>query len=355
MKRLILFTAVVLSTLSCVTAQYGYDNYDNRYTDSYRRDRYYYDDEFDWHWDIRVRISDGIKSGLITSWEANRLYNRLENVEQKEYEYTSDGYFDTWEQDEIWEDVAWLNRQVGIQLYDNDRTFYGFSRPGYAFSGYPFWFYRGGFNFYRFDNRGYGSIRLGYAPRHYYPKRYVYTNRDRYEHHDRNYRPRNGSYPNNGHGNRYDNDRNDNNRYDRDNRSYGPRENGRMNTPAPRSNSNERPQQRNNGNTGYQRSGERSYGGNSRNEAPQRIETPRGRNDENTGRNGSSNSGSRTNSAPATREYPRSGSNGNARTSAPAPSSRESRPETRERSASPREREVYHGPAPRKSGGTREQ
>ena len=192
MKKLMLF-ALLLGTVSMSRVAAQYTNYD----DAYASNRYFYDDDFDWHWDIRVRISDGRQRGLLTSSEVNRLYRRLEDAERKEYTYLADGYFDNWEQEEIWEDVVWLNRRLGMELYDNDRVFYGFSRRGLAFRGYPRWYYQGGFDFYRFDRRGFGNVRNGYAPRHYSPKRYA--------HHDNN---RKG----------FDNDRN------WDNRNRNPRE-----------------------------------------------------------------------------------------------------------------------------------
>lgn len=169
----ILLTALVLGFGSVLTA----DAQSNR---DFRPDFDYYDEEFDWRWDVRVRISDGINSGLITRWEANRLYRKLENIEEKEYAYLADGFFEPWEQDEIWRDVQWLNSRVGLELRDFDRTYYGFNPIGIAFTGYPSWWYNGGYNFYRFDRRGFGSIRIGYAPRFFVPvwvpNRVVYVN-----------------------------------------------------------------------------------------------------------------------------------------------------------------------------------
>ncbi|UBM57470.1 hypothetical protein LAG90_11635 [Marinilongibacter aquaticus] len=169
MKKLITMLAVLLVALSSATAQRYYD------------DRYFYDEEFDWHWDIRVRISDGINSGYLTNWEANRLYRRLERVEQKEYRYMADGRYTSWEQNIIWNDVVWLNRQVGIYLADIDMPFYGFGHIYVGFNTYPFWYnryYINGWNFHRFDRLGWGSVRYGYTPRYYYPRnnRYVHKN-----------------------------------------------------------------------------------------------------------------------------------------------------------------------------------
>ena len=131
--------------ISTVSAQQYYD------------DRHFYDDEFDGHWDIRVRISDGERSGRLTNWEANRLYRRLEKIEDREYRYMSDGNYTAWEQDRIWDDVVWLNRQVGIQLADNDRRFYGFGNIYFGFNSYPWWYnryYYNGWDFYRFERLG---------------------------------------------------------------------------------------------------------------------------------------------------------------------------------------------------------
>jgi hypothetical protein len=170
MKTYLIAAMIVISSISSAIAQY--DNRDYAYND----DRYYYDNEFDWHWDIRVRISNGIQRGLITRRESELLYSRLENVERKEYAYQSDGFFTAWEQQEIWDDVVYLNRRLGLELSDYDRNFYGFDVYGYDRRGYSRWYYQGGYDFFRFDKRGFGSIRLGYYPRPNY--------RDWYRHRD---------------------------------------------------------------------------------------------------------------------------------------------------------------------------
>ncbi|MDZ7898584.1 MAG: hypothetical protein U5N85_11245 [Arcicella sp.] len=159
MKKYMIAAMIVISSISSAIAQY--DNRDYAYND----DRFYYDNEFDWHWDIRVRISDGIQRGLITRRESDLLYRRLEDLERKEYAYQSDGIFTSWEQQEIWDDVVYLNRRLGLELSDYDRNFYGFDVYGYDRRGYSRWYYQGGYDFFRFDKRGFGSIRLGYVPR----------------------------------------------------------------------------------------------------------------------------------------------------------------------------------------------
>lgn len=142
-------------------------------------DRYFYEEEFDWRWDVRVRISDGIRSGYLTNREANRLYKRLEAIERKEWAFQSDGYYSSWEQDEIWMDVVDLNRAIGLELSDWDRRYYGYT--GVVITGPLHWYFGPAYDFYRFDKRGYGSIRLGYVPRSYYPVKHVYyTHRDNY-------------------------------------------------------------------------------------------------------------------------------------------------------------------------------
>ncbi len=193
---------IVISTISAAMAQYGNQGY------GYDDDRYYYDNEFDWHWDIRVRISDGIQRGQITRNESNILYRRLEDLERKEYAYQSDGIFTSWEQQEIWDDVVYLNRRVGIELYDNDRSFYGFDVYGYDRRGYPRWYYQGGFDFFRFDKRGFGSITLGYVPR---PNYHGWYRNDRNQVARRYYSER-SQY------NKRNNDYRGNDRADRDNR-----------------------------------------------------------------------------------------------------------------------------------------
>lgn len=255
MRNFIMAAIMVFTTIFSANAQYGNQGYDNYGSNSYDDDRYYYDDEFDWHWDIRVRISNGIQNGLITRTESNRLYRRLEDVERKEYAYLSDGIFSGWEQQEIWDDVAYLNRQVGIELYDFDRRFYGFDMAWNVQRGYPRWYYQGGFDFYRFDRRGFGTIRLGYVPRPNYNGWYrndrnrigreYYSERSRY-------RTNNGIYDNrtsrnnndrNSRSDRYDNNRrndnergsreNNNPRNDNDRSSRGGIDNSRNNFPTP--------------------------------------------------------------------------------------------------------------------------
>jgi hypothetical protein len=221
MKKYMVAAMIVISSISSVMAQY--DNRDYAYND----DRYYYDNEFDWHWDIRVRISDGIQRGLITQYESNKLYRRLEDLERKEYAFQSDGFYNSYEQQEVWNDVIYLNRRVGVELSDYDRNFYGFDVYGYDRRGYSRWYYQGGYDFFRFDKRGFGSIRLGYVPRpnykdwyrnhdnrianRYYTERREYANRGNFSRGDeRGDRDRRGGYnnqyPNNS--NRGDNDRN---------------------------------------------------------------------------------------------------------------------------------------------------
>jgi hypothetical protein len=172
------FLVVIFSVVS-VKAQYGYDG----------PDRYFYEDEFDWRWDVRVRISDGNRSGYLTNREANRLYRRLEDIERKEWAFTSDGHYSTWEQDEIWRDVVDLNYAIGLELTDWDRRYYGYT--GVVINRPLHWYFGPSYDFYRFDKRGYGTVRLGYAPRTYYPKKHVYYNhRDNYTSHWKNYSSR---------------------------------------------------------------------------------------------------------------------------------------------------------------------
>lgn len=204
MKKLL---TILIAFVATVTASAQYSN--NTAYD-------FYNDDFDWRWDIRVRITDGINNGLITRWESNRLYKRLERVEQQEYAYVNDGVYEPWEQDEIWEEIQWLHRQVGIQLRDGDRTFYGYNRPGVVFYGYPSWYYNGGYSFRRYDNWGYGSVRYGYAARCYTP-RYYGNNRvyaERYPYRQRNVYYNNGNNRNSGY---------NSNRESTRNRTYGSR------------------------------------------------------------------------------------------------------------------------------------
>ena len=234
MKKLMIAALMVVVTIASVKAQFG-----GNQAYAYDDDRYYYDNDFDWHWDIRVKISNGIQRGLLTRNESNRLYEVLEDVERKEYAYQADGLFSGWEQQEIWDDVIYLNQRLGIELNDYDRSFYGFDVYGFDRRGYNRWFYQGGYDFFRFDKRGFGSVRLGYVPRpnyngwcrnnnNYIARRY-YSERPRYDSRRDNHREyARGNWKNGNNGNHYGRDSKRDNDYNR-NRSYG-NENGRNNS-----------------------------------------------------------------------------------------------------------------------------
>ncbi len=83
-----MIAVLMVVTITSVNAQNGNQvfAYDDRY-----------DNDFDWHWDIQVKISNGIQLGLLTQNESNRLYSRLEDVERKEYVYQAAGIFNGWE------------------------------------------------------------------------------------------------------------------------------------------------------------------------------------------------------------------------------------------------------------------
>ena len=233
MKKLMVAVLMVISTIVSVKAQFGNQAY------AYNDDRYYYDNDFDWHWDIRVKISDGIQRGLLTQNESNRLYGILEDVERREYVYQEDGLFSGWEQQEIWDNVIYLNQRLGVELTDYDRNFYGFDLYGYNRRGNSKWFYQGGYDFFRFDKRGFGNTRLGYAPRsnyngwcrnnnNYIARRY-YSERPRYDARSSNYRGYDrGNWDNRINENHRDRDSKRDNDYNR-NRFYG-NNNGRNNS-----------------------------------------------------------------------------------------------------------------------------
>lgn len=184
MKKLIVFILVAVSVSAC-KAQYR-NNGNDQYYDGYSSNAFA-DDLTDWHLDSRIRISNGIANGRITNFEANRLYNELERIERKEYFYQEDGNFSAWEQDEIWDDVIDFNRNLGIQLTDFDRVRFGYDIRGFNRVGYGPWFYAGGFDFYRFDNWGFGNRRVGYI----IPNNacsYRYDHRNRSNHYTRNSR-----------------------------------------------------------------------------------------------------------------------------------------------------------------------
>ena len=303
MRNFIMAAIMVFTTIFSANAQYGNQGYDNYGSNSSDDDRYYYDDEFDWHWDIRVRISNGIQNGLITRNESNRLYRRLEDVERKEYDYLADGIFNRWEQQEIWDDVAYLNRQVGIELYDYDRRFYGFDMAWNDLRGYPRWYYQGGFDFYRFDRRGFGNIRLGYVPRPNYNGWYR-NNRNRV---GREYFSERNRYSTNGSNGRYDNKRTLRNDNDRNPRGVG-YDNNRRNDTERGSRENNNP--RNNNERG---SRENNNPRNDNDRSSRGSNEPRNDNDRNS-RGGVDNS--RNNfPTPSTSERPSRGNDSPSRTS----------------------------------------
>jgi hypothetical protein len=324
MKKYMIALVMVIATITSVNAQY--DNRDYAYND----DRYYYDNDFDWHWDIRVQISNGIQRGLITQHESNRLYRKLEDVERKEYVYQADGIFSGWEQQEVWDDVIYLNQCLGIELNDFDRNFYGFDVYGYDRRGYNRWFYQGGYDFFRFDKRGFGSIRLGYTPRpNYYGwynhrdnhiARKYYSERSR--HHDnygrgndRNrYDNRRNQYPSQSGRNRDSRSNYDDNRrgddYGRNSQgNNGRTRNDRIEIPDNRSDNNRFPS--NGGRPERIEPNNRSdngggYSQGRRNDTPQRVEPP----------TRSDNGGSRSD-APQRVEPPTRSDNGGGRSDAP--------------------------------------
>lgn len=208
---------MVVATIASVNAQFGNQVYDD--------DRYYYDNDFDWHWDIRVKISNGIQRRLLTQNESNRMYSRLEDVERKEYVYQADGLFSGWEQQEIWDDVVYLNQRLGIELNDYDRNFYGFDVYGYDRRGYNRWFYQGGYDFNRFDKRGFGNVRLGYVPRpnyngwcrnnNNYAARNYYAERNHYRNGNNGREYARGNWDIRNNGNHFDRDSRRSNDYNR--------------------------------------------------------------------------------------------------------------------------------------------
>ncbi len=317
MRALVVFFGIVLFGAT-VNAQYDYN--DEYGSSSYGPDRYFYDEDFDWRWDIRVRISDGIDNGSLTRREADRLYNKLERIERKEYAYQSDGFLSAFEQDEIWEDVVDLNRLIGIELRDWDRTYYGYSARGLSYRGYSPWYFGNTYDFYRFDRRGYGSISFGYRPRAFYPHNHVYY--------------RNRSYTSNW--NQRNNNWNRNDNWDSD-RSWNK---GNSNRDWNNSNNRSRTEDRNNNRNNIESRGSKSSdnrnnsgnwgNGNSRSNNPSNS-TPRSNNPSNSSprSNGPSNSSPRSNSPNTTSER-------SSRSEAPSTSSRGRENNRREEILTPR-------------------
>ena len=329
MRALVVFFAVFLFGASA-TAQYDYnDEYGTSYDGP---DRYFYDENFDWRWDIRVRISDGIDNGRLTRREADRLYNKLERIERKEYAYQLDGFLSAFEQDEIWEDVVDLNRLIGIELRDWDRTYYGYSARGLNFNGYLPWYFGSTYDFYRFDRRGYGSISFGYRPRAFFPRSHVYY--------------RNRSYTSNW--NHRNNNWNRNENWDRD-RSWN-RSNNRNWNNSNRSRTEDRNNNRNNnysrgsrsldnGNNGSSRDSrllDSRSNGSSRDSRPSDSRSNGSSRDtrSNDSRSNPGNGGSRSSRSDAPSTTPQR--SGNGRTEAPSTSSRGRENNRREEILTPR-------------------
>lgn len=256
MRKLLVFIGLSLSILSC-RAQYGNNNYRN---DNDVSNRYFYEEEFDWRWDVRVRISQGINNGFLTRREANRLYDRLEQIERKEFAFQSDGYLSGYEQNEIWDDVVFLNRQLGLELRDFDRTYYGYSLPGAAFRGYMPWYFGNSYDFNRFDRRGFGSIQLGYRPRNFFPTNHFYYHNNRNYSNNRNW----GNYRNSASNRNWDNNRS-NDRENSRNSDWNRRYNGNS-----RENGNSNKSNRTNGDRNNQNDNDRS--GKNRNDVGSRDE-----------------------------------------------------------------------------------
>lgn len=326
MKKLMIAALMVVATIASVNAQFGNQVYDD--------DRYYYDNDFDWHWDIRVKISNGIQRGLLTQNESNRMYRRLEDVERKEYVYQADGLFSGWEQQEIWDDVVYLNQRLGIELNDYDRNFYGFDVYGYDRRGYNRWFYQGGYDFNRFDKRGFGNVRLGYVPRpnyngwcrnnNNYAARNYYAERNHYRNGNNGREYARGNWDIRNNGNHFDRDSRRSNNYNR-NRSNGndnDRNNSQGNKDNRRNDRIEMPNDRpNNHENGFPSGGGRpdridpssNNGLPQRNNGsrPERVEMPNSRS-ERTESNNRGENGNRGD-ANSRSETPQSGGNGESR------------------------------------------
>jgi hypothetical protein len=304
MRALVVFFGMILFAAN-VNAQYDYNDEYGTFSDG--PDRYFYNEDFDWRWDIRVRISDGTDNGSLTRREADRLYDKLERIERKEYAFQSDGNLSAYEQDEIWEDVVDLNRLIGIELRDWDRTYYGYSARGLSYRGYSPWYFGNTYDFYRFDRRGYGSISFGYRPRAFYPRSHVYY---RHRSYTSNWSHRNNNW-----------NRNDN--WDRD-RSWNRSNNSNRdwNNNSNRSRTEDRNNNRNNNYSRDSRSSDSRSNGSSRDS----------RSNDSRSNSGNWGSGSSRSNAPSTTPQ----RNGNSRTEAPSTSSRVRESNRREEIQTPR-------------------
>jgi hypothetical protein len=318
MRALVVFFGMILFGAN-VNAQYDYnDEYGTSYDGP---DRYFYDEDFDWRWDIRVRISDGRDNGSLTRREAERLYNKLERIERKEYAYQSDGFLSAFEQDEIWEDVVDLNRLIGIELRDWDRTYYGYSARGLSYRGYLPWYFGSTYDFYRFDRRGYGSISFGYHPRAFFPHNHVYY--------------RNRSYTSNW--NHRNNNWNRNDNWDRD-RSWNRSNNSNRdwNNNSNRSRTEDRNNNRNNNYSRDSRSSDNRNNSSSRDsrslDSRNNGSSRDSKSNESRSNSGTWGSGSSRSDAPRTTPQ----RNGNSRTEAPSTSSRGRESNRREEILTPR-------------------
>lgn len=72
----------------------------------------------------QMRINEGIKRGLITRMEANKLLRYYENIERKENRFLRNGRISRSEANELERDLAQLNRMINREKRDFERNRY---------------------------------------------------------------------------------------------------------------------------------------------------------------------------------------------------------------------------------------
>ncbi len=132
----VFFTFFVLNA----NAQWGRPNPYNRPRQPYNSPHYdnhggyknqnYGDRINDFQREARRRIADGIANGNISSREAKRLLQSVEQIEYKEQNFWRDGFLDPRERQELAADLAYLEQDIWREKHDRERSNYDDYRQG---------------------------------------------------------------------------------------------------------------------------------------------------------------------------------------------------------------------------------
>lgn len=146
MKKTIAFIGILSLVAVSTFAQYGRGNDDNSYSSNRRG----YDEKFDkkggfedkWGYDrdynvvrgnkammidsyqrqAKMRIQEGMRKGLITRPEANKLMRFYDNIERKENRFMRNGRISRSEARELDNDLDQLSRMITKEKRDFDRN-----------------------------------------------------------------------------------------------------------------------------------------------------------------------------------------------------------------------------------------